>query len=106
MFFHFHRHFFHAVWSVKSIFLMLIGLIVLGAFLISVTEAQSFGDALYFASITGLTVGYGDMVATTSIGRVVSVLIGFVGVLFNGLVVAVAVHALQRAWIEVHGSDS
>lgn len=60
MFIHFHRYFLHAVWSVKSIFLMLIGLIVLGAFLISVTEAQPFGDALYFASITGLTVGYGD----------------------------------------------
>lgn len=106
MFFHFHRHFLHAVWNVKSVFLMLIGLIVLGAFLISVTEARSFGDALYFASITGLTVGYGDMVATTGIGRVVSVLIGFVGILFNGLVVAVAVQALQRAWTEVHGSDS
>ena len=104
MFFQFNKHFLHAVWSVKSVFLSLIGLIVFGAYLISATEAKSFGEALYFASVTGLTVGYGDMVATTAVGRVISVLIGLVGILFTGLVVAVAVHALQRAWVDVHGS--
>jgi hypothetical protein len=81
----------------KSVILVQIGLIVLGAFIISLTEARPFGEALYFAFITGLTVGYGDIVATTAIGQVISVLLGLVGLVFTGLVVAVAVRALEQA---------
>lgn len=105
MFFSFHRHFWKIIWKVKSVFLSLIGMIVLGAFLISLVEPQPFGDALYFAFITGLTVGYGDIVAITAMGRVISILLGVIGILFTGLVVAVAVRALQEAWIAVQGKE-
>ena len=57
----------------------------------------SLTEALYFAFITGLTVGYGDIVATTAIGQVISVLLGSVGLLFAGQVVAMAVRALEQA---------
>jgi voltage-gated potassium channel len=106
MFLHFHRHFWRILWGMKSVILVQIGLIVLGAFIISITEARPFGEALYFAFITGLTVGYGDIVATTAIGQVISVLLGLVGLLFTGLVVALAVRALEQAWADTHGSGS
>jgi voltage-gated potassium channel len=106
MFLHFHRHFWHILSEMKSVILFQIALIVLGAFIISLTEARPFGEALYFAFITGLTVGYGDIVATTAIGQVISVLLGLIGLLFTGLVVAIAVRALEQAWADTHGSGS
>ena len=54
------------------------------------------GDAIYFAFITDLTIGYGDIVATTKAGRTVSVLLGFIGMTFTGLVVAIAVRVLHK----------
>jgi voltage-gated potassium channel len=42
-----------------------------------------------------LTIGYGDIVPQTSLGRLVALLIGFVGILFTGLMVAVLVFAVR-----------
>jgi voltage-gated potassium channel len=106
MLLHFHRHFWRIFWAMKSVVLLQVGLIVLGAFIISITEARPYGEALYFAFITGLTVGYGDIVATTAIGQVISVLLGLVGLLFTGLVVAMAVRALEHSWADTYGSGS
>ena len=97
MFLHFHRHFWRILWGMRSVLLVQLALIVLGAFFISISEARPFGEALYFALITGLTVGYGDIVASTAIGQVISVLLGLIGLLFTGLVVAIAVRALEQA---------
>ena len=72
-----------------------------GAAFIAATEKVSFGKALYFSFITGLTVGYGDIAPVTSIGRVISVLLGLIGILFTGVVVATAVEATRHAWEEM-----
>ena len=63
-------------------------------------EDLALGDALYLTAITGLTVGYGDIAPTTTVGRIVSVVIGFVGVIYVGIVVAVATRALAQAVAE------
>jgi len=60
-------------------------------------EAMPFGEAVYFAAITALTVGYGDVTPVTPLGQVLSVAIGFLGVIFVGISVAVANRALARA---------
>ena len=57
MFTSFTGYFFRAVWHVKSVFLALIALIMAGAVAISVIEKIPFSDALYFAFVTGLTIG-------------------------------------------------
>ena len=80
-------------------------MIVIGAMLITYTEAIPLGTALYFAFVTGLTIGYGDIVPVSAAGRIVSIVLGFVGILFTGLVVAVAVRALQQTWADLHGAD-
>ena len=64
-------------------------LIVGGAVLISFVEQLPFDHALYFSFVTGLTIGYGDIVATTSVGRIISIVLGVIGIMFTGLVVAV-----------------
>jgi hypothetical protein len=60
---------------------------------------------MYFSFITGLTIGYGDIAPGTPTGRIISILLHVNGVLFPGLVVAAAVHALERAVKDVYGHN-
>jgi len=55
------------------------------------------GETMYFCAITALTIGYGDVVPTTVLGRLDAVLLGLVGVVFTGLIVAAAVRGVQEA---------
>ena len=93
-------HFFHAIWHVRTIILILIALIVAGAAAVTLVEKMPFADTLYFAFVTGLTIGYGDIVMQTPVGRSVALLIGFIGILFTGLLVAVMVHAVRESFEE------
>ncbi len=105
MFTRFARHFFRAVWHVKAVILMLVALIVAGAGAVTLVEKMPFKDTLYFAFVTGLTIGYGDITASTHLGRLVAVLIGFVGILFTGLMVAVLVLAVRESYEESKNID-
>jgi voltage-gated potassium channel Kch len=100
MFTSFTRHFFVAFWHVRAVFLALIGLVVFSAAVFSYLEKIAFADALYFAFVTGLTIGYGDIVMQTPVGRLVAILIGLVGILFTGLLVAVMVYAVRQSLAE------
>ena len=54
-------------------------------------------EVIYFCAITALTTGYGDVVATTDLGRLLAVLLGIVGLLMTGIVTAAAVYGVQAA---------
>ena len=100
MFKRFTSHFFHISWHVRSVIFSLIALMLVGAMVIAFVEKIPFGDALYFSFVTGLTIGYGEIVAKTILGRLVAILIGLIGIVFTGMVVAVAVRALQKSFEE------
>ena len=102
MFIRFSFEFWRTIWHMRSVNLALFALIVINSWAISYVEKLPFGDALYFAFITGLTIGYGDIVVKTPVGRILAVLTGFIGVLFSGMVIAVAVRALRQT---VHESE-
>jgi len=89
--------FFRAIWHVRAIILVLIALVVVGAAVLTYIEKMAFADALYFAFVTGLTIGYGDIVMHTPVGRLIALLIGLVGILFSGLIVAVLVYAVRES---------
>ena len=97
MFASFIIHFLRATWHVKSVILALITLAVAGAGAITLIEKMPFSDTLDFAFVTGLTIGYGDIVPQTPAGRLVALLIGLVGILFTGLIVAVLVFAVRES---------
>lgn len=90
-------HFYRYARYLREVLVLMVLLLLLGALAISFIEDIRLGEAVYFAFITGLTIGYGDISPTTSAGRTVSVLIGFVGLIFNGVVVATATRALRDA---------
>lgn len=90
------RHFLRSLHVVRGVFMMM-GLGLLACVIVIVlAEGLPFGQAVYFVLITGLTVGYGDIVPTAAWGRVASVIAGVIGVINVGLIVAVATHALGR----------
>ena len=60
-------------------------------------EHWPLGDGLYFTFITGLTIGYGDLVPKQPLSRFLAIVIGLSGTVLTGLIAAVAVHALQTA---------
>jgi voltage-gated potassium channel len=56
-------------------------------------EGWDVFDALYWAMITATTVGYGDIRPTKRWSKLLSVLIAFIGLIFTGIVVSLAVYA-------------
>jgi hypothetical protein len=57
-------------------------------------EGIPLGRAIYFACITGLTIGYGDITPKTGCGMIASIAIGLIGMIFTGITIAVATRAL------------
>ncbi|HEX9179797.1 MAG TPA: potassium channel family protein [Burkholderiales bacterium] len=82
------------VWPILSGLMLVILLI---GFAIGQIEGWSFGDSFYFAFVSGLTIGYGDLVPKSPVSRLLAIAIGFTGILLTGLVAAVGVHALHQA---------
>jgi len=78
------------IWPILSGLLALI--IVLGL-IIGHIEGWSVVESLYFAFVSGLTIGYGDFAPKTAFTRLLAILIGICGVLLTGLVAAIAVRA-------------
>jgi voltage-gated potassium channel len=62
-----------------------------------------FAESLYFSAVTALTIGYGDLVPHTLIGRCASILLALIGVTLTGIVAAAAVRALEMELAEEHG---
>lgn len=88
------RFFFRYAGYLQGVVLALVLLLALGGVLVARFESRPLGEALYFAYITGLTIGYGDISPVTPLGRITSILIGLVGMVFTGVVVAIATRAL------------
>lgn len=82
------------VWPVLS---GLLGAIVALGATVGWREGWSLQDSVYFAFITALTIGYGDLAPKVLLTRALSVLIGICGLLLTALVAAVAVKALTFA---------
>ena len=64
---------------------------------IGLREGWSVQDSIYFAFVSGLTIGYGDLAPKFLLTRVLAILIGVCGVLLTATLAAVAVRALPEA---------
>lgn len=82
------------VWPILS---GLIGLMIVLGLVVGLREGWSFQESIYFAFVSGLTIGYGDLAPKTLLARSLAILIGICGVLFTALLAAVAVKALGAA---------
>jgi voltage-gated potassium channel len=80
---------------------MLLVIVVLGH-IVGKLERWSRLDAMYYAFITATTVGYGDFHPRRKPSKVLAIAITLVGIIFTGIIVAVALHAGQHAFKETH----
>jgi len=80
------------------IFLMAwVGLILFWALMFMRVEGLAFVDAIYFIVVTVTTVGYGDIHAQTSVGKLMAILLILTGVgTFGGLAASVTEVLLNR----------
>jgi hypothetical protein len=97
MFVRFSYHFFIIIGRLHAVLLALFALVVISAVVISLIENRPFGEALYFTFITGLTIGYGDIVVKTPFARLLAVLLGLIGIIFTGIMVAAAIRAVEKS---------
>jgi hypothetical protein len=79
------------IWPVLS---GLVALILSAGIVIGLIEGWSIHESIYFAFVTGLTIGYGDFAPRTFITRALALVIGVCGLLLTALLAAIAVKAL------------
>jgi len=88
------------VWPILSV---LLGLMIALGLVVGVIEGWSVHESIYFAFVSGLTIGYGDLAPKSLLTRVLAILIGVCGVLLTALVAAIAVKALTAASVDGKG---
>jgi voltage-gated potassium channel len=66
----------------------------------SQNSPQGFGEVLYLSAVTAMTIGYGDLVPHTVIGRCLSLGLALLGLMLTGIIAAVAVKVLEVQYRE------
>jgi len=84
----------HVTWPVLS---AIIAIQLALGLLTGFVEGWSIGDAIYFTFITGLTIGYGDLVPRQALTRALAIGIGYFGLFATGVIAAMAVYAMHSA---------
>lgn len=92
----FFKSFLSLLCSANRILLIILFLILLLATLIYWFENLNFPESLYMVAITVLTIGYGDFAPKTVAGRILSIPLGFIGIVTMGIFVAATVKAIEN----------
>ena len=82
--------------------IFLLVLIALIGYIIGRIEGWSLSDSLYHAFINATTVGYGDFRPAKGRAKFLAIVLAFVGLVFTGMVVAIALHAANDAFGHVY----
>jgi voltage-gated potassium channel len=77
-------------------------LIVFLGHLVGRLEGWSNLDAMYHAFVAATTLGYGDLHPTRKRSKLLVILMTFVGIVFTGILVAIALHAAGHAFEQTH----
>jgi hypothetical protein len=56
--------------------------LILASILFSIIESHTFFDSLYWACVTSLTIGYGDLAPVTVVGKTLAVVFGHFWIFF------------------------
>jgi voltage-gated potassium channel len=89
-------------WPLLS--LMAAGIILLGL-IVGKRESWSRFDSIYWSFITATTVGYGDIRPLKRMSKILAILIALQGMIFTGIMVALAINAAQISFREMHPGE-
>lgn len=99
----FMRHFGRLLHLVSPMLASLLVLMVIGAGIVALAEGMNYWKALYLTFVTAITIGYGDVAPVTVVGRITCLVMGLLGLMFFGIIVAVTNRALTHAIADKHG---
>lgn len=84
-----------------------IALISISSIIMMFAENQSFGDALWWSIVTCTTVGYGDISPSTTIGRIVAIVLMIFGIGLIGMLTgAITTYFTSRSPGKTGNTDS
>jgi hypothetical protein len=87
-------YYLRVVWPILSTMLIVI---VMCGLIISYLEGWDPFDGIYFGFVTGLTIGYGELVPKLPLSRILAILLGFNGVLLTAIFAAISVRSIEIA---------
>ncbi len=82
-----------STWPILSTF---VGVMVARGLAVAYLEGWPMVGGVYFAFVTGLTVGYGDLVPKLLLSRAIAIVLDFSGILLTGLVAAISVYRWRK----------
>ena len=94
------KNFFIGIWLALPILVVLLLGIALQGMIIGRREGWSRLDTIYYSFITATTVGYGDFRPRRRICKLLSISIAFLGLIYTGIVVSLALHAGSMAFAD------
>ena len=95
------RIFFWGVYLTSPILVAMIVLIISLGLIVGRIESWTKFDSIYWSFITALTVGYGDIKPISKASKIFSIIIGAVGIMLGGILVAITLQATTNAF-EIH----
>jgi voltage-gated potassium channel len=95
------KDFCQSLWLMFPLLFSLSAAIVLLGFIVGRREGWSRLDTIYWSLMTVTTVGYGDLRPADRKSKIVAILIAFLGLIFTGIIIAVAVQATSLALSQV-----
>ncbi|MBL4797929.1 MAG: two pore domain potassium channel family protein [Oleispira sp.] len=81
------------LYLMAPIMIMMSLIIVTLGLIVGRIESWTKFDSLYWAFITALTIGYGDIKPLKKRSRVISIILGTFGIMLTGMLVAITVEA-------------
>lgn len=92
--FAFLKFFFWSIYLIAPILVFLCGTVILFGQIVTHIEKWNKFDGFYWSLITATTVGYGDIRPIKKISKIFSILIAFVGMIFTGIMIAIALNSV------------
>ena len=96
------RLFFFGLELVAPLLITLAFLIILMGQIVGARESWGRFNSLYWSFITATTVGYGDIRPLKPLSKVLSVFIAFIGIIFTGIMLAMALNAATISFKSIY----
>jgi len=85
---------FWSIYLIAPLLVFLGGTVIVFGQIVTHIEKWNKFDGLYWSMITATTVGYGDIRPIKKVSKMFSVLIAFVGMIFTGIIIALAFNSV------------